>query len=124
MPHRTISLLGVALVVLSAFLTSAANLLFRAAMTETNSLPAPLVIERLLHRPTFYAAWVLYAAAAIVWFRVLKTEPLSSGYPILMGVSFVVVSIGALWLFREEMSLLKAAGMAMILLGIVAVSRS
>src|SRR6266404_6292275 len=121
--HRTISQFGVALVILASSFTSVANLIFRAAMSETNSLSAPLIIDRLLHRTTFYAAWVLYVAAIAIWFRVLQTEPLSSAYPILTSITFTLVSAGAVLLFHEEMSVMKVAGMVLILFGVALVSK-
>ena len=122
--HRSISVLGLVLVVLSAFLTSTANLLFRAAMNDTSNLSFSLIIGRLLHSPPFYIGWALYGLAAGMWFWVLKTEPLSSSYPILMGLTFIIVSTGAVILFGEKMSFMKIAGMAAILFGMALVSRS
>jgi multidrug transporter EmrE-like cation transporter len=122
--NRSISLFGVALVIISALLTSTANLLFRFSMNDTGRLSLPLTFARLFHSPPFYIAWALYFLAAGVWFRVLKTEPLSSSYPILMGLTFVIVSMGAVKLFSEDMSLIKVAGIAIILFGMVLVSRA
>jgi multidrug transporter EmrE-like cation transporter len=112
------------LVLLSGFLTSAANLLFRTAMNGTAHLRSSQIVRLLLHTPVFYLGWVTYGVAALTWFRVLKTEPLSSGYPILMGLTFVVVTFGAVFLFDEALSLTKATGIVVILLGIILVSRS
>ena len=93
-------------------------------MSETSNLSFSLTIGRLLHSPTFYLGWALYGLAAGIWFRVLKTEALSSSYPILMGLTFVTVSVGAVLLFSEEISTIKVAGMVAILFGIVLVSRA
>lgn len=121
---RSMSLQGLGLVVLSAILTSVANLLFRAAINETRNLSYSAIVSRLLQWPSFYLGWACYGVAAVIWFRVLKTEPLSSGYPILMGVSFIVVSTGAILLFSEQLSFMKIVGMIAILFGIVLVSRA
>ena len=121
---RSMSLQGLALVTLSAILTSGANLLFRAAMNDTSNLSYSAIITRLFQWPPFYLGWIFYGTAAVLWFRVLKTEPLSSSYPILMGLTFVVVSTGAIFLFSESISLSKVLGMGAILLGIFFVARS
>src|SRR5579859_6282027 len=121
--HGTISQLGITLVILAASFTSVANLIFRAAMTETNSLSVSLLLDRLLHRTSFYAAWVLYVGAIAIWFRVLQTEPLSSAYPILTSLTFTLVSAGAVLLFHEELSVMKVAGMVLILFGVAFVSK-
>ena len=120
----SLSLFGIALVIISAILTSAANLLFRSSLSGSANLSLSGTFLRLLHSPPFYVAWTLYLLAAGVWFRVLKTEPLSSSYPILMGLSFVMVSLGAVKLFSEGMSVMKVVGMAIILLGMVLVARA
>ena len=122
--RRSLSLVGLTLVVLSALLTSSANLLFRAAMSGTRSESFYPTIQRLLHWPPFYLGWILYGLAAVIWFRVLKTEPLSSSYPILTALTFLIVSAGATLIFREEISLMKASGMAIILFGIALVARA
>jgi multidrug transporter EmrE-like cation transporter len=67
---------------------------------------------------------VAYALAAIVWFRVLSIAQVSTSYPILVGLTFIMVSVGAgLW-FRESIGFLKVVGIAVILAGIVLVART
>jgi multidrug transporter EmrE-like cation transporter len=122
--YRSLSLQGLGLVALSALLTSTANLLFRAAMSQTSNLSYPAIVSRLLQCPPFYLGWGCYGIAAVIWFRVLKAEPLSSSYPILMGLTFIIVSTGAIVLFNEQISFMKIAGMIAILFGIVLVSRA
>lgn len=122
--ERSMSLQGLGLVAFSALLTSAANLLFRAAMNDTRNLSHSAIVSRLLQWPPFYLGWFFYGMAAMLWFRVLKTEPLSSSYPILMGLTFIVVSTGAIILFSEQVSFMKILGMTVILFGIFLVARA
>lgn len=121
---------GLALVVLSAALTMAANLLIRAGIDAAGGFAAGSPAEaiaallRLFAQVRFVAGFVLYFLASVVWFRVVATEPLSVAYPILVSCTFVLVTAGAVILFREPLGLRQVLGLAIILAGIVLVSSS
>jgi undecaprenyl phosphate-alpha-L-ara4N flippase subunit ArnE len=66
--------------------------------------------------------FVIYAAASVVWFRVVATEPLSVAYPILVSLTFGLVTTGAVLFFGEPLSLRKVIGLLTILGGIVIIS--
>jgi len=65
----------------------------------------------------------LYGAASIVWFAIVSTENLSSSYPLLVSLTFICVTSGAVLFFHELVSVQKIAGLAAILLGIFLVAR-
>ena len=75
-------------------------------------------------QPLFVIGVLLYGFAALVWFRVLSTEDLSSSYPLLISLTFVLVTLGAVVLFREHLNTQKLVGLAVILTGVVLVARS
>ena len=101
---------GFLLVLLTAALTMAANLLLRAgidssggfAFAETSQF-APAFVK-LFKQPLFVLGFIIYIMASIVWFRVVATEPLSLAYPILVSLTFTLVTIGAFFMFSEPMS--------------------
>ena len=118
---------GWSLVLLSACLQAAANLLLRAGVGQAGGLGGtlatlPQTMLRLVGQPLFVIGALLYALAALVWFRVLASEPLSTAYPLLVSLTFVIVTAGAAGLFQEVLSPRKLAGMAVLLVGIVIVS--
>jgi len=120
---------GLLLVGLSALLTVASNLMLRGGVTRAGGFalsPASLISDllRLAHQPLFIAGLVLYATAALVWFRVISTENLSSSYPLLVSLTFVLVTLGATVFFREPVSWQKVLGLGVILAGIVLVARA
>ena len=120
---------GLLLVGLSALLTVASNLMLREGVTRVGGFglsPRTLVSDllRLARQPLFVAGLVLYAMAALVWFRVIATENLNSSYPVLVGLTFVLVTLGATVLFREPASWQKVLGLGVILAGIVLVARA
>ena len=56
--------------------------------------------------------------------QMISMESLSTCYPLLVSITFVLVTFGSVFFFGEHISLQKLIGMAVILGGIVAVSRA
>ena len=118
---------GIRLVVIAAFLTVAGNLLMREGVVRAGglSLSLPTLAHELAHlarQPLFVLGLLLYGAASLVWFRIVSMENLNSSYPLLVSLTFLFVTLGATFLFREPLSLQKVIGLAVILMGIVLVS--
>lgn len=120
---------GLSLVAGSAVLTAVANLSLRGGILRygkfslaLNQLKDGLV--GLGTQPLFVVGVLFYGLAAIVWFGVLSIEDLSTSYPMLVGMTFILVASGAVVVFQESFSWQKLVGMAMILGGIVAMTRS
>jgi multidrug transporter EmrE-like cation transporter len=76
----------------------------------------------LVRQPLFLGGFIIYAVAAIIWFRVLSTENLSTSYPLLISLTFLLVTVGASFFFHEQISLQKVLGLTIILAGIVVVA--
>lgn len=124
-----VSKLGLLWVVISAVLTMLANLLLRAGIDQGEAGTDKLgsLFERYLSwflQPTFMLGVVFYGLAALTWFRVVASEPLSSAYPVLVGMTFILVLFGAVLCFDEKVTALKAVGSFLILFGIIIISRS
>jgi drug/metabolite transporter (DMT)-like permease len=120
---------GLALVLTSAGLTAAANLMMRRGVLNAGGLslaPAQLKtsLVALAHQPLFVGGVLLYGLAALIWFHILSIEPLSTSYPVLVALTFLLVTSGAVVVFHESVSIQKVAGIGIILLGIVLVSRA
>lgn len=119
---------GLFLVTCVAAITMMANLLLRAGLERSggfNPESAAAVLAdfiRLLLDPLFATGFIGYFLAALVWFRVLATETLSIAYPVLVGITFLLVTSGAVVMFHEPMSLRKAIGLLVIVAGITIVS--
>src|SRR5262245_44306623 len=65
----------------------------------------------------FYHRLVIYLLASVVWFRVVATEPLSLAYPLLVSLTFTMVTACAVLFFKKPVSLRKVVGLAAILIG-------
>ncbi len=117
---------GWLLVLLSAGLQVAGTLLLRGGVDRAGGFAESLAevpqgLIRLASQPMFDVGFVLYGLAALVWFRVLSTQPLSLAYPVLVSLTFIFVTVGATALFQEPMTARKLVGLAVILIGILTV---
>lgn len=65
---------------------------------------------------------VLYAGSAVIWIHVLTRLPLSVAYP-MVGLGFVLVLALSTLVLGETLRLVQLAGCALILAGIVLVTR-
>jgi drug/metabolite transporter (DMT)-like permease len=117
--------LGFTLVLLSAFFTAIANLMLRKGTLAVGLTASPgAQILLLLRQPVFVTGVVLYGLAALIWFRVLPMEKLTTSYPMLVSLTFIMVTIGAVLVFHEHVNLQKVSGLAVIIAGIVLATRA
>ena len=120
---------GLVLLISSALCTVGANLLLRGGILRAGGFT--LSLERvkdqvvgLCRQPMFVIGVFLYGVAAIIWFRVLSTEDLSLSYPLFVSLTFVLVTLGAAYFFREQISWQKALGISVILAGFILTVRA
>ncbi len=122
---------GIAWVGASVVLSACAQLLMKAGMLELHGLgggfarfadPGPELLP--------VVGWVLgglacYAFSMLSWLAALTRFELSMAYP-LLSLSYVLVYLGAVWWPRlgETVSLAKTAGIVLIVLGVVLVTRT
>src|SRR5262249_53390908 len=97
----TMSATGLVLVLVTAALTMAANLLLRVGIIAAGGFSFGGLAETvrglvaLFTEPRFLLGFVLYFVASVVWFRVVATERLSVAYPLLVSCTFTLVTAGA-----------------------------
>lgn len=116
-------------ILVSAVLTVLANLFLRYGFLKSGGL--------IFRRGDWLAGWaatagqpavllgvLFYGLAALVWFYALSITEVSTGYPLLVGLTFALVTLGAVVLFKESLSPLKIVGIGLILAGIVIVARA
>ena len=120
---------GWILVMISAALAVLANLLLRAGVDRAGGFgddmsAIHLALLNLCKQPFFDIGIILYAITTLVWIRILATEPLSVAYPVLVSITFLLVTIGGTIIFRETLNAYKIFGLLVIITGIIIVSRS
>jgi multidrug transporter EmrE-like cation transporter len=73
--------------------------------------------------PIFLAACLLYALSTVLWVGLLTRHPLSQAYPLVIAVSIVLTTIIGLTLFKEQMTIDKTIGLALVCTGVKILSR-
>ena len=74
-----------------------------------------------LQRWEFWVGGLATAAGATLWLRVLAWANLSFAYP-LIGLTFVFVMLGGVWLLGERVSVGGIAGAALVVAGVVLIA--
>ena len=77
----------------------------------------------LLLNPWIVSAVVAAFAAMIFWMGAMTKFELSKAYPF-MALNFVVVGLGSVFLFNEQLTLSKVVGIGLIVSGLVVVARA
>lgn len=70
--------------------------------------------------------WTVFAAAIgamVAWMGAMTRFELSKAYPF-MALNFVLVGLASVWLFEESLTPHKIAGVALIALGLIVMTRA
>ncbi len=118
-----------ALITLTAITTAVANLLLREGVLKAGGLS--LSLDRfwsdalgLAAQPLFVIGFICYGIAAVLWFSVLSRADLSISYPVLVGLTFVLVVSGSVAVLHESLPYVKVVGLVLILAGVALVART
>ncbi len=119
-----ISTQGILLIIVAATMMSFGSLGLKGAIDAIGGFGENIGtiykdVFALLINPIFIVGLGLYGAGTLVWMRVLSTEPISVGYPILMSIAFITVTGGAAFFFNEAITIPKIIGMVIIVVGVV-----
>ena len=117
-----------ALVLTGVLLNAIAQLLLKAgaaslAHLEFRAGNALAIAGRLVYNPPIIAGIACYALSVVVWILALARVEVSVAYPML-SVGYVVNAVAAWWLFGENLSGARIAGIGIILVGVWLVARS
>ena len=116
---------GILLLLVSAICSVSSNILIKQGVTRAGGLAANLrQILAVIMEPAFLGGFLLYVAAATIWFKVLSTDEISSSYPILISFTFTLLTISAMVFLNERVSLQKVLGLVVILAGILITARA
>lgn len=120
--------LAIALVIATAFLNTAAQLLLKAAVNKIgdaafnlgNLLP---LSWQLASNPYLIFGLCIYAFSVLVWLFVLSRIDVSAAYP-LMSVGFIINAVAAHYLLNEPLTFTRISGIIVIMAGVYLVSRT
>ena len=115
------------LVLLSVGLSALSQVALKAGMTSApvQAAIATSSVTRIIL--TVFQSWMVLAGllsfgcSALVWLAVLSRVPLSTAYPF-VALGIAITTGAGLLLFNESFSVLKFAGMLLIVSGVVAVA--
>lgn len=77
----------------------------------------------LLGTPVFWAALLAYGLSVIVWVIGLSRVPVSQAYP-LLSLGYVLTALGSWAMLGEVLSVQRNVGIAVIIVGVILVTRS
>jgi drug/metabolite transporter (DMT)-like permease len=113
-PHRAEVLLWLIFVALA----TATQLAFKWAGSELGDQELGVAfLMSALAKPSVWVAIGGYATMFALWINILRRVPLSRAY-IITAIVYVPVSLGAWLFFGEQISLLRAIGIAAIMIGV------
>lgn len=117
--------LGGFLLLLSAAVCMAvANVLMKTGIARAGGFDASLnALLRLAGQPLFVLGFLLSGVAALMWFRILATQKLSTCYPLFVSLTYALITLGAFYFLQERVSVQKIVGLAIIIAGITTVAR-
>ncbi len=117
-------------VVICSVVVVLANVLLRLGIAasgvkllENGLAGLPKDILALLMQPMFFLAVMFYGISMLMWVK-LASEPLSVAYPVLASLTFVAISLAAIIIFNEAMTVQKGIGIAITLAGLTLISTS
>lgn len=116
------------LILFSVALNASAQLFLRKGMPNVSLVTNQGVLElaqgaiRIVFNPWVFSGLSCYAISIVLWMYVLSKVQVSFAYPFL-SVGYVIVVGAAYLLFREPVSVMKLAGIALICAGVVLVAR-
>ena len=84
-----------------------------------NVIPITLQV---ITNPWIFGGLTLYGISVILWILALSRVEVSYAYPML-SIGYVLVTIAGWAFFNESISLTKIAGIAVIMLGVILISR-
>lgn len=119
--------MGYVFVALTVLLTVYGQLAIKWQVGHAGPLPDTLEQKllyfiRLLLNPWVITAILAAFGAMICWMGAMTKFELSKAYPF-MALNFVLVGAASIWLFDEQLSVGKVAGVALIVFGLIVLSR-
>ena len=118
--------MNIILILLSVLLNCAAQLLIRKGMLVEGEVGMQNMLSHVGSMITnlwLWAAMLCYALSILLWMSVLSKVEVSYAYPFL-SVGYVVSAVAGYALFNENLSPVRIAGIIVICVGVILISRS
>ena len=110
----------------SVLLNALAQLLIRKGMLQIGSVGVGNIVENIIPMISnlwLWGAMLSYAVSILMWMSVLSKVEVSYAYPFL-SVWYIVAAVAGYALFNENLSVTRIAGIVVICIGVILISRS
>jgi len=122
------NLISFGLIFVGVMLNVSAQLMIKAGtnsigyfeFSRSNILPIGV---RLVTEPHIIGAVACYVFSVVIWILALSRVQVSIAYP-LLSMGYIVNAVAAWWFFNESINPAKVAGISVIILGVVIISRA
>ena len=118
--------MNIILILLSVLLNCAAQLLIRKGMLIEGEVGMQNMLSHvgsMITNVWLWGAMLCYALSIFLWMSVLSKVEVSYAYPFL-SVGYVVSAMAGYALFNENLSPIRIAGIIVICIGVILISRS
>jgi multidrug transporter EmrE-like cation transporter len=122
--------IGLALtyILISVLGSAAGQLLLKGGVNSMGTLALSLdqsgsILWRIVTNPLVVAGLAVYAGSTVFWIVALSHVDLSFAYPF-ASLGYVIMLVASWLLFNEQVSLMRAIGSLVVVLGVVLISRS
>lgn len=109
------------LCLLNTALMATGQMLFKYG-SQGKNITGILDIIRLFFSPVVFCALCLYAATTGLWLYILSRVPISFAYPV-QALAFPLVLMASMLVFKENISVTRWIGVAVIVCGVVIATR-
>ena len=110
----------------SILLAVVGQLLMKKGMMAFGAFPVSKLLQNIIPmfmNPYVFFGFASFGLSSIFWLVVLSRLPLSLVYP-MVSVAYVLVAFASMIFFREQISLIRWAGILVIVFGVFLISRS
>jgi multidrug transporter EmrE-like cation transporter len=122
------TLVAFALILTGVLLNACAQLLLKAGTNAIGHIEFSgngiwAVAPKLMLEPHILGGLACYAISVVVWIGALSRTPVSLAYPML-SIGYIVNALAAWYLFNEALTPTRMLGIAVIIVGVVLITRS
>jgi multidrug transporter EmrE-like cation transporter len=117
---------SVALILLSCVLTAAGQVAFKYGMqafadAEFSAAALPRLLWQMFISPSIVLGFAAFGLGAVLWLFALAKTELSYAVPV-AGVTYILVLLAGVVLFREPLTAVKIAGTLLVASGVILLS--
>jgi len=117
---------GVPLILTAVMLGAVAQLTLKRGMQMYGEVSLASIwgqLGQILSIPHVLIGFLLYGLSSILWIAVVSSVDISMAYP-MVSSAYVVVFLGSWLLLGEDISLMRGVGLAVIVAGVIIISRT